>query len=696
MPLGVAEVVAGEQRLDRAEARRLDVDRARREREPLDVGDGVDRRVPGDAVAVRLERGVGLGDGQVGILEPRLGERLGDAAVEAGVGVDVDRRALVGALEVDRRDRAGRRRAARSARPSQSGVAVELEAQPRVDLEPARDRLEARRVAEPHRDDEADRPRLAPEHVVRASGRPGAARGPAPRSRPPSGGSGGRRACAGRRPGKRSSSPSGAQNDVERPVAGERQRRPARLLRALVLRVVGDVLAEALLAGAVEVERRGEALELRRDAGARGPRARSRRSSAGGRRAFVGGHAGRDISLAQAMTAALRFLVLIELLGLAALPLAAASLGRLPGPRRRVRQAARAPARDLARVAGRLARPCPTGLGAYRRRRRCWRRPARRVVARAAAAAGRGARRRLWSEGLALVAFAGMRCSSPTRPTSGRPRSRWTWRSSTPRATRATSRRTTRGWRARTSTTTTSATCGGWARAPHRRSSRTWATTSRVARSSRWRWRPRSRSRSALGGRAGAAGLWGVALCVVAGTTGAGLDAARATAGRCAPTTGSAPSRVIPDTINEFPAFSFLLGDLHGARDRGAVHAARARLRAAGRGRRAAAAPRGRAALELGVAALAIGVLYAINAWSFPVVAGLVASARVVRLRDAPARASAGAARVGVVPLRARGDRRAAVPAHLRRRRPRARVVASARRSAPSRATTARSTGCFA
>ena len=32
---------------------------------------------------------------------------------------------------------------------------------------------------------------------------------------------------------------------------------------------------------------------------------------------------------------------------------------------------------------------------------------------------------------------------------------------------------------------------------------------------------------------------------------------------RRATTTGSTPSRVIPDTINEFPSFSFLLGDLH-------------------------------------------------------------------------------------------------------------------------------------
>ena len=73
MPALLAEVVAGEQRLDRAEARRLEVDRPGGTRERLDVRDRVDRRVPGDAVLVRRERGARLGVVEVGVLEPGVG-----------------------------------------------------------------------------------------------------------------------------------------------------------------------------------------------------------------------------------------------------------------------------------------------------------------------------------------------------------------------------------------------------------------------------------------------------------------------------------------------------------------------------------------------------------------------------------------------------------------------------------------------
>ena len=52
---------------------------------------------------------------------------------------------------------------------------------------------------------------------------------------------------------------------AERPVAGERERGPAALLLAVLVGIVGDVLAEALLAGAVEVVGRGQAHELRGD-----------------------------------------------------------------------------------------------------------------------------------------------------------------------------------------------------------------------------------------------------------------------------------------------------------------------------------------------------------------------------------------------------------------------------------------------
>jgi len=95
-----------------------------------------------------------------------------------------------------------------------------------------------------------------------------------------------------------------------------------------------------------------------------------------------------------------------------------------------------------------------------------------------------------------------------------------------------------------------------------------------------------------------------------------------------------AASRVIPGTINEFPWFSFLLGDLHAH-----VLALPFTLLALGfvlqvvlRGPRGDAVLRGVA--EALAAGLAIGVLYAINSWSYPVVAGLLVLAVAAWLRD--------------------------------------------------------------
>jgi len=94
------------------------------------------------------------------------------------------------------------------------------------------------------------------------------------------------------------------------------------------------------------------------------------------------------------------------------------------------------------------------------------------------------------------------------------------------------------------------------------------------------------------------------------------------------------PSRVIPNTINEFPSFSFILGDLHahvlalpftvlalGFALQLALHGPRLER------------PR-RAALEAVAAGLTIGSLYAINSWSAPVAAALVAAGLVVWLRE--------------------------------------------------------------
>ena len=133
----------------------------------------------------------------------------------------------------------------------------------------------------------------------------------------------------------------------------------------------------------------------------------------------------------------------------------------------------------------------------------------------------------------------------------------------------------------------------------------------------------------ALGDRL-ATGLWGVALCIVAGTVGSGLELVQE-GGPLRTYDWFGASRVIEGTINEFPAFSFTLADLHGH-----VMAIPFSLLALAFGLQLALAgpappPRGPAALELGVAAIAIGTLYAINAWSFPVVAGLVLLGGAVR-----------------------------------------------------------------
>jgi YYY domain-containing protein len=93
------------------------------------------------------------------------------------------------------------------------------------------------------------------------------------------------------------------------------------------------------------------------------------------------------------------------------------------------------------------------------------------------------------------------------------------------------------------------------------------------------------------------------------------------------------PSRVIPDTINEFPSFSFELGDLHAhvLALPFTVLALAFALQIALRG------PRGdvvwRAVLEALAVGLALGALYAINSWSYPVAAGILAAAVITWVR---------------------------------------------------------------
>src|SRR4051812_13970358 len=130
-------------------------------------------------------------------------------------------------------------------------------------------------------------------------------------------------------------------------------------------------------------------------------------------------------------------------------------------------------------------------------------------------------------------------------------------------------------------------------------------------------------------------GLWGVALVLVAGTLGAGIDVL-GHGGPLRDYDWFGASRVIEGTINEFPSFSFTLADLHAH-----VMAIPFSLMALAFGLQLALAgppgpPRPAAAIELGASAIAIGTLYAINAWSFPVIAGLYLLGALVRLRDVP------------------------------------------------------------
>ena len=144
------------------------------------------------------------------------------------------------------------------------GRRVELEAQVGIGGEPARDGLKARGVAEPERHNERDRVRLAAQHVGQRA--PGLAQREVGRGgleRPaPVGWKGGEPDL---RPTEEIKLAQMAREAVERPFAGQRERRPGLLLGALEVGVVDDVLADPLLAGALQVHDRRGTLELGRD-----------------------------------------------------------------------------------------------------------------------------------------------------------------------------------------------------------------------------------------------------------------------------------------------------------------------------------------------------------------------------------------------------------------------------------------------
>ena len=129
-----------------------------------------------------------------------------------------------------------------------------------------------------------------------------------------------------------------------------------------------------------------------------------------------------------------------------------------------------------------------------------------------------------------------------------------------------------------------------------------------------------------------AAGLVAVVLCIVLGN----LAGVRAWLDAAAPPGDYdwfSPSRVVPGTINEFPWFSFLLGDLHAhvlAVPFTMVALAFA-LQVVLVGPRGDAVWRGVG--EALAAGLAVGVLYPVNSWSYPVAAGLLVLAVATWLR---------------------------------------------------------------
>jgi YYY domain-containing protein len=134
---------------------------------------------------------------------------------------------------------------------------------------------------------------------------------------------------------------------------------------------------------------------------------------------------------------------------------------------------------------------------------------------------------------------------------------------------------------------------------------------------------------AAIRGAPGArrAGLGAVAVVGVLGNLGGARELFAA-----GPYDWFAPSRVIPDAITEFPWFSFILADLHAhvlaLPFTLLVLAFALQLVVAGPGR-----------LDAVGAGVALGVMYAVNTWSYPVLAGVLALAALA----APGRRAAAA-----------------------------------------------------
>ena len=136
-----------------------------------------------------------------------------------------------------------------------------------------------------------------------------------------------------------------------------------------------------------------------------------------------------------------------------------------------------------------------------------------------------------------------------------------------------------------------------------------------------------------------AAGLAAVAFAMVLGNLAGGLELLE-DGGPLSQYDWWSPSRVIPDTANEFPFFSFLLGDLHAhvLATPFALTALAFALQLALAGPRLPASARVTvaAAVELLLAALVLGCLYAVNTLDFPTALALAVGGLVLWLWRRP------------------------------------------------------------
>ena len=190
------------------------------------------------------------------------GNAVDDPLVQHRVGGLVDDRAFVEALEVDRVHGAGR-----DERGDQLVVPgarrVELEGQLGADLEALLHRLERRRLAEAQRDHERHARRLAPERLVqRYAGLPEreVERRRLVRPRPVAPGD-----LALGRLGKQLEACEVLAEAGEGEAPGEGQCRAGSLEDVVILGLVGDVLADALLAFSAQRDQRRLALEVAGD-----------------------------------------------------------------------------------------------------------------------------------------------------------------------------------------------------------------------------------------------------------------------------------------------------------------------------------------------------------------------------------------------------------------------------------------------